>query len=93
MAPLAIPVLPEVLSIVDEQYKTINKQQSRDFASALFNASLGLGQVLGPLFGAPVYALVGFIAMEDILAIICIGFAVLYFILADGMTAFRSTFG
>ena len=58
----------------------------------MFNSSLGLGQVLGPLFGAPVYASVGFRTMEDIMAFICIGFSILYFIFAGGMTAFKRTF-
>ena len=52
----------------------------------------GLGQVLGPLYGATLYAATDFGTTEDILALFCIAFSVLYFFLADGVGAFRDTF-
>lgn len=92
LAPLAIPVMPEVLSAVEEQYKATDRQRTGDYASALFNTALGLGQVLGPLVGAPLYASIGFRKTEDVMALICISFAIIYFFCAGGLKAFKRTF-
>ena len=46
---------------------------------------------MGPIFGASLYASVGFRLTEDIMALICIVLAILYFFLAEGMSAVRDT--
>mmetsp|Transcript_27687 Transcript_27687/g.36973 ORF Transcript_27687/g.36973 Transcript_27687/m.36973 type:complete len:109 (-) Transcript_27687:157-483(-) len=63
-----------------------------DYTGALLSTSLGLGQVLGPLFGATAYAKFGFRVTQDIVAIVCIVFALLYFFFAEGYLAFKMTF-
>ena len=60
--------------------------------SGIFNACLGIGQILGPLFGATVYAKLNFRLTQDIMALICITFSILYFIFAEGRSGFRNTF-
>ena len=60
--------------------------------SGIFNACLGIGQILGPLFGATVYARLNFRLTQDIMALICITFSILYFIFAEGRSGFRNTF-
>lgn len=60
LAPMVIPVLPEMLDAIKEKNGACDDQLAGNYASALFNASLGLGQVLGPLFGATTYAALGF---------------------------------
>ena len=56
------------------------------------SSSLGLGQCLGPLYGATVYAMTNFRTTEDIMAIIAIVFSIIYFLVADGKGAIKETF-
>ena len=63
-----------------------------NYAGGLFNAGLSLGQILGPLFGATTYAATNFRVTQDIMALICIVFAILYFFCAEGRAAISQTF-
>ena len=92
LAPLAIPVLPEMQEATMEKFPNFDSQQIGNYNGALFSSFLGLGQVLGPLFGASTYAALNFRLTQDIMALICIVFAVLYFFCADGKSAIIETF-
>lgn len=92
LAPLVIPVLPEMIEAAEEKFSANQKQVTGDYTGALLSTFLGLGQVLGPLFGATTYAQLGFKVTQDIMAIICIVFAIIYFFVADGKTSFKETF-
>jgi len=89
LAPLMIPCLPEMLEVAKEKYPGCNMHAVGDLTGALLNTALGLGQVLGPLYGAITYAALDFRLTQDIMAIVCILFGTLYFLLGDGMTAFK----
>ena len=91
LAPLVIPILPEMLEVAEERYPDCNMQTVGDLTGALLSTSLGLGQVLGPLYGAMTYSALNFRLTQDILAIFCISFATLYFLLGDGLSAFKIT--
>ena len=91
LAPLAIPVLPEMIQATQAKYPGCKSETAGNYTGALLNTFLGLGQVLGPMFGATLYASVGFRLTQDIMALICIVFSVLYFFLAEGRSAFRDT--
>ena len=52
---------------------------------------LGLGQIIGPVFGAKVTEQYGFETCCDSVAIICLLFSIIYYIFGDGMGAFRKS--
>jgi hypothetical protein len=58
-------------------------------ASGIFNAFLGIGQCLGPLYGATTTKRLGFQTTTDILALYSLAFAALYFFSAGGLGALR----
>ena len=63
-----------------------------NYAGGLFNSGLSLGQIVGKLFGATTYAATNFRVTQDIMALICITFATLYFFCAEGRSAITQTF-
>lgn len=64
-----------------------------DLSSGIFNSFLGIGQVIAPAYGSFLTEAVGFRMTCDIVAIILFVFAILYFAIAGGAEAFRSSFG
>ena len=62
-----------------------------DLSSGLFNTSLGLGQVMGPMFGALMTKNFGFRVCCDTVSLLCLIFAILYYLIADGLDAFKSS--
>jgi len=53
-------------------------------ASGIFSASLGVGQCLGPVYGAAMYKRIGFAWTTDTIAIATLVFGVVYFFVASG---------
>lgn len=89
---IAIPALPEMLEAIEGKFNENESEKAGNYTAAIFNMGLGLGQVIGPLFGASVYDAIGFRNLEDLTCLLCMGFAILYFIMADGREAFKWTF-
>ena len=54
LAPMVIPVLPEMMDASKEAFPNQNIKETNNYASALFNTGLGLGTCIGPLYGAMV---------------------------------------
>mmetsp|Transcript_33466 Transcript_33466/g.51392 ORF Transcript_33466/g.51392 Transcript_33466/m.51392 type:complete len:159 (+) Transcript_33466:508-984(+) len=52
---------------------------------------LGIGQIIGPMFGASVSAWVGFKTCCDIVGMICLLYSMLYYISADGQRAIKNS--
>ena len=52
LAPMVIPVLPEMIDASKEAFPNQNIKSTNNYASALFNTGLGLGTCIGPLYGA-----------------------------------------
>jgi MFS family permease len=55
-----------------------------NYCSGIFNSCLGIGQILGPLFGSNVTVALGFRYTQDIVALINFCYGILYFSLAAG---------
>ena len=53
---------------------------------------MGAGLFIGPLYGTIMCGNLGFKLTQDILGIICVIFATLYFVFAGGYQAFTRTF-
>ena len=49
---ILVPSLPEMIETVIPLYPESCESQINDISSGLFNMFLGLGQIIGPLFGA-----------------------------------------
>jgi len=78
IATLSIPALPEMIDASEKNYSEREVQRVHSLCAGLYNASLGLGQTLGPTISAVLFAAVGFRLTQDIIAISCIVFAIAY---------------
>ena len=61
-----------------------------DFCAATLNTFIGMGQALGPVYGANMTAALGFRVAQDGVSVACLAYAVLYFFVCDGPTALKS---
>lgn len=86
IATLSIPALPEMINASEIRYSERETQRVHSLCSGLYNASLGLGQTLGPTVSALLFAAVGFRKTQDIIAIFCLVFATLYLIFGSGIS-------
>ena len=87
MAFLTVLSLPEMQLQANKAYKNREEQVS-SYCSGIFNSCLGIGQVIGPLYGANVSVAIGFRYCQDIVALLTFAWAVFYFSLAEGVIAF-----
>lgn len=62
-----------------------------DLSSAIFNTFLGIGQIMGPLYGALMTHATSFSWTADVLGIFCLCFGVLYFFICNGPEAFKNS--
>ena len=93
MAPMTIPVLPEMIEASQEKFPSQNARVTNNYVGAIFNTALGLGTCIGPLYGATAYERLNFRLTCDILALFVLTFGIAYFACADGRRAFSRTFG
>ena len=80
-----------MLTAANKRFKGRQKQRVNTLASGLFNASLGVGQTIGPIIGAALYEIFGFRQTQDIIACASIIYGVLYFLFGEGYSAFKLT--
>ena len=92
LAPIALPALPEMIDAIKSTYPNSNFELAGNYASGLLNAGNNVGQILGPVYGASLYAALNFQLTQDIMALICIAFSLVYFFAADGKRTFQLTF-
>ena len=71
--------LPTMVETANKYYPS---QQSKvnNMSSGIFNTFLGLGEVIGPLFGATMCEKVSFRKTSDIIALICVAYALIFFL-------------
>ena len=89
---ILIPTLPEMIESVLPHYPESAEHQINDLSSGIFNMFLGIGQVIGPLYGSYVTGLHGFRYCSDLVSIICLAFAVMYYIFGEGAKAFQESY-
>ena len=66
----------------------LKESEVNDISSGLFNSFLGIGQILGPLYGSYMMAETGNFKLTcDIAGFLCLFLAVIYFLCADGAGA------
>jgi MFS family permease len=86
-----IAALPEMTDFALAQYDASQKQRVNNLSSGAMTGFLGLGQTLGPIFGTCFSVLLNFRWTTDIFAMICLVFGIVYFLLADGVGAFKKS--
>jgi MFS family permease len=59
-----------------------------DISSGIFNMFLGIGQVSGPVFGSIITDMYGFRICCDLVAIISLLYALIYFVMAEGANSY-----
>ena len=85
-----IPGLPEMVESALPLYPG-QEREVNDLSSGLFNSFLGFAQFIAPVYGSVMVEAVGFRLTCDVVGLICIFFALLYFVVAGGASAFRET--
>ena len=90
-ATMMIPGLPEMVESTLPKFPG-QERRVNDLSSGLFNAFLGIGQVIAPLYGSTMTASVGFRLTADYVALICFAFGLIYFLFGDGVEAFGTSF-
>ena len=77
-------------SIIQEFPK--NKRRDVNYkSSGLFNTALGMGQLIAPLYASNIKKSMNFKCACDIVALITLGFGLLYFVVGGGFSAFYLT--
>ena len=87
---LIVPGLPEMVEATLPLYPG-QEREVNDLSSGIFNAFLGFGQVVAPAYGSFMTEAVGFRMTSDVVALLCMFFAILYFACAGGVEAFRKS--
>ena len=87
---MMIPGLPEMVESTIPLYPG-QERKVNDLSSGLFNSFLGFGQVIAPGYGAFMVEAFGFRVTSDVVGLLCVFFAFLYFVLAGGAKAFKDT--
>ena len=87
---MMIPGLPEMVESALPLYPG-QERKVNDLSSGLFNSFLGFGQVIAPAYGSFMVEAVGFRVTSDVVGLLCVFFALLYFVSAGGASAFRET--
>ena len=90
-ATLMIPGLPEMVEST-LPYFPGQERRVNDISSGIFNAFLGFGQVLAPMYGSSVKDALGFRLTSDIVVIICLVFGLTYFFCGGGVEAFKLSY-
>ena len=80
-AMIIIPILPDMLEAVEEEYPLLDQEYLNNEISGLFIACQGLGEALGPVYGSTSESMYGFRTTEYMLAIMITFFMVCYFLL------------
>jgi len=78
---MMIPGLPEMVESTIPLFPN-QEHQVNNLSAGLYNAFLGLGMGLAPVYGASMTEVVGFRMTADVVAIICFVFAASYFLIS-----------
>ena len=86
---LMVPVIPEMINSASAYYP--NKIiEITDVSAGVFNSGLGIGQVLGPIFGSYVTKMSDFRICSDMVGLFIITYATIYFTFGGGIYLIRS---
>ena len=84
---LVIPNMPEMIMATKEAHPNCDMDHANSLISGMLNAGFGTGQAVGPLLGGFLYQMTNFRMSMNIIALICLGYALIYFLCAKGPQA------
>lgn len=88
---IVVPIFPEMLEGVERSYpRYIQSNELNDVAAGLFNASMGLGEAIGPIVSGLFNERLGFTRSQEILGLMVGGFAIMYLMFVGDRSLFRS---
>ena len=73
-----LPIIPEFISLCEEVYKD-EKVAVGDLSSGMFDSSILVGELIGPIIAGYLTSATGFENSSSILALILVGYTILYF--------------
>jgi MFS family permease len=79
-----VPVIPEMISSGSAYYPG-RIIEVTDISAGMFNCGLGVGQVLGPIFGSYITRATDFRTCSDLVGLILLVYSLLYFLVGDGI--------
>lgn len=85
---LVVSSLPEMIDCVQDKYPQ-HVEQVIDISSGIYTTSIGIAMLTAPLFGSYMTELMGFRYTCDCLAIFCLFYSILYFVVCDGKNSFK----
>jgi hypothetical protein len=83
--------LPEMIESIIQEFPKNKRRDVNYKSSGLFTAALGAGQLIAPLYASNIKMLMNFKYACDIVALITLGFGLLYLVVGDGFSAFYLT--
>lgn len=86
---LMVPVIPEMISAASPLYPN-RIIEITDVSAGVFNSGLGLGQVLGPIFGSYVTKATDFQTWADMVGLLLFAYAIIYFLFGNGIPLLRT---
>ena len=87
---MMVPTLPEMIDSVIHKFPEQDSKVT-DITAGVFNSFLGLGQVIGPIYGSYITANFDFRLSCDIVAFFCLSYFFIYFMFGNGWEAFTKT--
>ncbi len=86
---LMVPVIPEMINAGSKYYPS-KIIELTDISAGVFNSGLGIGQVVGPIFGSYVTQATDFRTCTDIVGFILFTYAIVYFLFGEGFVLIRT---
>ena len=84
-----IPSLPEMIESVVPHFPEDAEAEINNISSGMFNMFLGIGQIMGPMYGAIVTTKYDFRFCSDSVSMISLIFSIIYYIFGNGKEAFK----
>ena len=86
---LMVPVIPEMINSASTFYPD-QIIEITDISAGVFNSGLGIGQVIGPIFGSYMTKMFDFRNWCDMIGVILLTYSVIYFIFGDGFSLLKA---
>lgn len=78
---IVVPIFPEMLEALEEQNPAfIKSNEVNDLAAGMFNASMGVGESIGPILSGLINNRIGFRSSQEVLGVVIAVFTLTYLI-------------
>ena len=91
LGPLMILPMQEMMVSTKLKFPDYDFEHSTNLLSGVMNSAVGVGQAIGPIFGASMYQVFGFRTTEDVTAAVIVLIGILYLLFADGFRSYTES--